>query len=276
MHRYKLTLEYDGTEFHGWQKQFRTECTDGARILEPISDDERLELRTVQSVLERAVRGVIREPIELMGASRTDAGVHARGQVAAFTSNPSEETGSGWPLSRGVEPLRRAINSRLPGDVLVRSIEPVDAGFDPISGALSKGYSYTFHTGADRPVFGRRFVTHAQHELDPAPMREAAALLVGEHDFAGFCAAGHGRATTVRTIFACDVSAPDASNLRLNVSGNGFLWNMVRIIAGTLYDVGRGRIELDRVREALTTGDRRLAGTTLGPEGLCLEWIRYE
>ncbi len=348
MPRYKLTIAYDGTDFCGWQKQeppadmevepgkvlgaaervqsskFKVQSADAAAGEEPVIEPtretgsrERIVLRTVQEVVERAVREVVNEPVEVRGASRTDAGVHARGQVAAFTcSGRDEETErrrdevspltplplhpftpsrSGWPLSRGTDRLMQAINARLPEDVLVVGAEVVHDSFDPISDCVAKGYPYTLHVSRDRPLFDRRFVHHVWVPLDVDAMRRAAERIVGEHDFAAFAKAGHGRETTVRTVFGCGVVESGTSahqhsdtgaqghrgtgdwsrRLRIEVSGNGFLYNMVRIIAGTLVEVGRGRLTPDDVSATIESQDRRRAGPTLPPHGLCLEWVRY-
>lgn len=332
MPRYKLTIAYDGTDFCGWQKQFPHsesvpshrhgfKAGDPEELGEPEGAAPRLdagdpaappagaeecaharrELRTVQSVVERAVRLVVREPVVVTGASRTDAGVHARGQVAAFSTLESGR-GRGWPAERGTAPLMRAVNARLPDDVLVRSIEIVPEDFNPIAGAAAKGYTYSLWCADHRPLWSRRTAMHLWHRMDVGAMRACAAEIVGTHDFKAFAATGHGRLTTVRTVFGCEVleagandhRADDAGDpgwpcsegltgeadgsvqrLSIRVWGNGFLWNMVRIIAGTLVEAGKGKCGPERVREALRTGDRRLAGPTLPAHGLCLEWIRY-
>jgi tRNA pseudouridine38-40 synthase len=201
-----------------------------------------------------------------------------------------------------------AVNARLPDDVLVRSIEVVPDEFNPIMGAVSKGYTYTLWCSDHRPLWPRRTAMHFWQRMDVEAMRAAAAEIVGTHDFKAFAAAGHGRLTTVRTVFGCEVleegiegsgdqgigtedpNAPvvwprqggltgeadgPVQKLVIRVWGNGFLWNMVRIIAGTLIEAGKGRCSPERVREALRTGNRRLAGSTLPAHGLCLEWIRY-
>jgi tRNA pseudouridine38-40 synthase len=291
--RYKLIIAYDGTDFCGWQKQEPPSTLNiPPSMIMPSAeghDPSRLTLRTVQEVVERAVRYVVREPVELVGASRTDAGVHARAQVAAFTC-----TDDAWPQSRGTTALLRAINSKLPDDVLIVSAEVTSPEFNPIGGATSKAYSYTLHISPHRPLWDRRFVHHVWVPLDLSCMQDAAARVVGEHDFAAFAAAGHGRLSTVRTVSTCGVTpeegigalrpasaalaadAPDwSTRLRIDIAGNGFLWNMVRIIAGTLVDVGRGRLAPDDITRAIESKDRRLAGPTLPPTGLCLEWIRY-
>lgn len=311
--RYRLTVAYEGTAFHGWQKQEPPDpaATPGAAPVPAGSEvrEGRAVLRTVQEIVERAVREVVREPVRLTGASRTDAGVHARGQVAAFSCSGDEGGGgdggrsaeaasrahSGWPAARGLDRLRLAVNARLPEDVLVTAVDVVPETFDPIADARAKGYSYTILCSPHRPLWERRWVFHSWRDLDAAAMDGAARLLVGEHDFAAFAAAGHGRLTTVRTIFDCRVrvvetalappgARPDANPdghcrgtlLRIDVCGNGFLYNMVRIIAGTLHEVGRGKMDASSMPEILASRDRRRAGPTLPPEGLCLEWVRYE
>lgn len=325
--RYKLTIAYDGTGFHGWQKQEppmpdeaepsrRAYEVAAAEGLKPVIPG-RVALRTVQAIVERAVRRVVRERIELMGASRTDAGVHARGQVAAFTCSPTEplaeargpanaettestETDTaiipapshtGWPIARGLDRLVRAINGKLPDDVQVLSAEMVSDDFNPIADCTSKGYSYTLHVSTTRPLWDRRLVQQVWTELNVERMREAAVRLVGEHDFAAFAAAGHGRQSTVRTVHGVGISEEKISDeatqrrsdeggewarrVRIEISGNGFLYNMVRIIAGTLVEVGRGKMTPDDVSAAIESKDRRNAGPTLPAQGLCLEWIRY-
>lgn len=280
--------------------------------------DGRVALRTVQGVVERAVRDVVREHVELIGASRTDSGVHARGQVAAFTCEPRNvppvatqiagtregkvaadragagaagqafsgtdsgaSAGIGWPLERGVDRLAAAINSRLPEDVMVQRAFVAGNDFDPIGDAVSKGYSYTFHVGPTRPLWDRRLVHHVwdRRGLDAPAMHDAAQVLVGEHDFAAFAAAGHGRLTTVRRVLSCAVAhvpAADGQRVRIDIAGTGFLWNMVRIIAGTLMQVGLGQRSIDDVRAAVASRRRDDAGPTLPPTGLCLEWIKYD
>ncbi|MEL6797453.1 MAG: tRNA pseudouridine(38-40) synthase TruA [Planctomycetota bacterium] len=273
MPRYKLTIAYDGTDYCGWQKQ---------EPPDPERPGERTTLRTVQGVVEDAAREVLREPgLVLTGASRTDSGVHALGQVAAFTSEPDASAGVGWPEDRGTDRLVKALNSKLPRDVLIRDAELVADDFEPIGGATSKEYTYTIVSGEPRPLWDRRYVWHTWYELDLERMREAAKHLVGEHDFAAFAQINHGRKTTVRTIFACDVEQPGTTNpdeqrFVVRVSGSGFLYNMVRIVAGTLMEVGRRRIEPGDIPAIIESKDRRRAGVTLPPTGLRLAWVRYE
>lgn len=292
MARYRLTIAYDGTEFHGWQRQHapasHIEGKGEPRLVEPLpgepvrrSDDEadggsrgaRIELRTVQRILERTVWEVLREPVSVRGASRTDSGVHAKAQTGAFSVRDDR---------RGPEDdrLAMALNARLPDDVVIRSCVRTREDFDPISDCLAKGYRYTILAGRERPLWDRRYVTHVPVALATDLMREAAGLIVGTHDFAAFTNAGHGRESTVRRVDACSVEdvsvdAPCAQRIAIDVAGPGFLYNMVRIIAGTLVEVGKGRLSVEDVRIAIETGDRRRSGPTMPPEGLCLEWMRY-
>tara|TARA_R110002072_G_scaffold101057_1_gene222733 strand:- start:588 stop:1475 length:888 start_codon:yes stop_codon:yes gene_type:complete len=293
-----LVVAYDGTDFCGWQKQEPpadefgdggVEGSKGEVVGRVVKDGvERVQLRTVQHVLERAVRDALREEVVLTGASRTDSGVHAWGQSAFFVSEPMGEKGVGWPADRGVEKLVKAVNGRLPRDVWVRSAEIVGEDFNVIGGATSKEYTYTIACGETRPIFGRRYVWHTWYDLDVAKMNEAAKVLIGEHDFAGFAQINHGRKTTVREIFDCSVEEIDGGNdvvgvggdgvklVRVRVSGSGFLYNMVRIVAGTLVEVGRGKMSVDDVRRVVAEADRLSnRGMTLPPMGLRLEWIRY-
>jgi len=249
--RYKLIIAYDGAGFHGWQEQ---------------TGDDQSHLRTVQKVVRQAVQQVVRQPVTLRGASRTDTGVHALGQVAQFDAHNVTV-----PLDR----LAMAINSRLPDDVEVRHAEPTDESFDAISQATDKQYRYRIWNTAHRPLGLRHQVYHCWLDLDVEAMNNAAARLVGAHDFAAFTNAGHGRITTVREVFACGVERALEPEIHMTIRGNGFLYNMVRIIAGTLIEVGRGHWSPDRIDQLLASGDRHQAGPTLPPNGLCLEWIKY-
>ena len=252
MVRYRLIVAYEGTEFHGWQKQ------------EPKNAPP---LRTVQGVLESVVSKVVREPVILVGASRTDSGVHAKGQVAAFSTN------------REIPPerLARAITSRCPEDLQILSADVVHDGFDPIADARIKKYRYQIQHGrVIRPLFDRRTVWTTHHDLDLMRMKDGAARLVGTHDFEPFASANHGRETTVRTILECDVECSSGNRITIEVVGNGFLYNMVRIIAGSLLEIGRGARSPESIDQAFSSGDRSLTGPTLGPQGLSLEWIEHE
>lgn len=232
----------------------------------------RAQLRTVQDVVQRAVREVIREPVIVVGASRTDSGVHAKAQTAAFTVSDERRAHHGPPDER----LAMAINSRLPEDVLVTECRRVHDDFDPIKDCVAKGYRYSLHVSRDRPLWERKYVHHIWTELDCEAMQAGAEALVGTHDFAAFAAAGHGRETTVRTVLACRVKRPVREKVLIDVSGTGFLWNMVRIIAGTLVEVGKGRLRAEEIAGIIASRDRRNAGPTLPAQGLCLEWVHYD
>ncbi len=299
MPRYKLTIAYDGTDFVGWQKQEPPErgpesklpVPDASKVLEGYDSVRpgRMVLRSVQAVLERAVREAVREPVLVKGASRTDSGVHAGGffpdgrrggQVAAFTCSDGDGAGIGWPVERGAWRLAQTLNSKLPPDLLVLDAEVVEDGFDPISDCTAKGYSYTIFCGKTRPLWRRREAYFYRGSLDVEAMREAAEAVVGEHDFASFAAAGHGRRTTVRTVYGCEVSEEpcardDGTIVRMKIWGNGFLYNMVRILGGTLVAAGAGKIAPADVAGIIEAKDRTKAGATLPPEGLCLEWVEY-
>ena len=251
---YRGCVAYDGSGFYGWQRQ----------ILDGV------ELRTVQHELESAANRVLKPTdrrVVVHGASRTDTGVHAQGQLIRF------HAATRIPADR----IARAITSRLPEDVAVTHIEPADPDFCVFRQVRDKQYRYRVFTGNRRPLTVRHQVYHCFHELDLVRMQEAARQLVGTHDFAGFSAAGHGRATTVRTVHACEVQShrpPTGDEVHLVVRGDGFLYNMVRIIAGTLVDLGRGQAPPDAVQRTLASRDRRDAGRTLTAAGLTLEWIR--
>jgi len=264
--RYLLTVAYDGTSFHGWQKQ------------EPPDSEP---LRTVQHVLEQTLGRVLQQPISTMGASRTDAGVHAGslpppeeaddvslcfGQAVSFTA------ASRIPTRRMAE----AIRSRLPEQLDVRRVIEVPDDFDVIGDVTSKQYRYRIFNHAARPLLQRKSVYHCWYPLNPLLMHAAARKLVGTHDFACLANSNHGREDTVRTIHDCRVEhCPDTREIHAVVSGSGFLYHMVRIIAGTLIEVGRGRFDVDHIDKILSENQRDLAGPTLPPHGLSLEWIRY-
>jgi tRNA pseudouridine38-40 synthase len=241
-----MLIAYDGTEFHGWQKQ--------------------PEMRTVEGVVEQAVRRVVRHQASLNGSGRTDSGVHARGQVANFLSE------SHIPCSN----LCKAIGSRLPKDVSLIRVGEAALDFRSSRDASSKLYRYTIYNDSHRPVERhlQRYAYHYWHPLDVERMRAAAMHLVGEHDFAALATKGSPRETTVRTVFRLDVQS-FFNEIRIDVEGSGFLYNMVRNIAGTLIEVGRGHWSPERMPEILASGDRSQAGPTAPARGLCLQWVKY-
>lgn len=260
MPRLRLLVAYDGTDFHGWQRQVPPGLP---------------ELRTAQGVLTEAVHDLVGAAIPVLGASRTDAGVHARGQVASFSIDQ---------LRIPVERISMALNTRLPRDLEVVAADEVDESFDPVRSCVSKSYSYRLRMAdGTRPrglegratPFERRFTTVCRHPIDVARVRAAAARVVGTHDFRAFAHEPDQRETTIRTVLGCAITNPEPGIIRFDVSGSGFLHHMVRILVGTLVEVGRGRLEPSDIDRIIAQRDRSEAGPTMPPEGLCLEWIHY-
>lgn len=258
--RYKLTIAYRGTAYHGWQKQLANMYYKG-----PPPSGGLEGIPTIQEILALAIKDVVKHPINLVGSSRTDARVHAKGQVAHFDTSMIQIPPRG---------LQRGINSRLPDDIDVRSIEPVPATFDAISSTVSKRYQYLIWNDHRKPVMFCDLAWNWWHKLDIDAMEDAAGRFVGTHDFAGFAKTGHGRDSTVRTVYGCDISYRKP-RLVIGVEGNGFLWNMVRIMVGTLVQVGMGTYQPEDVTRMLKTPDRTASGHTAPAHGLFLQWIRY-
>ena len=240
----KLTVLYDGSEYHGWQIQSG--------------------LRTIQAALTEAIQEFIDVEVRVFGASRTDAGVSALGQVALV------QIDSAIP----VENLAKVITHRLPPEIAVAEAVEVPQGFDLIGAAKSKLYRYTIFTGACRPVLQIKHCWHLPQKLDIAAMAQAGAMLVGKKDFKSFAAAADQRENTVRTIFRCDVTNEN-DWIYIDVEGDGFLYNMVRNIVGTLVEVGSGRQKTEKINEILEAKDRTAAGPIAPAAGLCLMWIKY-
>jgi tRNA pseudouridine38-40 synthase len=239
----RLTVEYDGTDFHGWQTQ--------------------PDVRTGQGVLNEALSIALRHPVRVVAASRTDAGVHAFGQVVSFETTSSVPVGS----------IVRAVGAHLPKDLAVSDAREVEVEFSARFSARGKWYRYRIlDSRGPRPLEAR--TSHrSRWPLDEGRMREAASLLVGTHDFRGFAKCKEIRPTT-RTLFSVDVLREGAIVL-IDVRGEAFLYNMVRILAGTLLEVGRGARSPSIVGHVLRTGDRGLAGPTLPGCGLFLVEVFY-
>jgi len=244
MRRLKLLIEYDGSGFSGWQVQ-------------PGQN-------TVQETLEQALGEVLGENPRIHGAGRTDAGVHALGQVAHF------DTSSPLP----VRAVRAETNRRLPETVSLRTVEDIDPGFHSRYDATGKLYRYLARTGPRRsPYWAGRAGWCGPVELDP--MRRAAGHLVGTHDFSAFAAAGRPVADPVRTVSFLKLSSADRELLTIDIQADGFLYRMVRNIVGTLFEVGRGSISPERLARILASRERSQAGPTAPPEGLCLLRVFY-
>jgi len=288
----KLTIAYDGSSYHGWQTQPGK--------------------RTIQDELNRAISSLTGCKVTVHGASRTDAGVSALGQVGLI------QIDSPIPTSN----LAKAITDRLPADIAIAEAVEVPWGFDLISSVKKKLYRYTIHTGQLRPVLQIKHCWHLPTRLDTKAMARAAKLLVGEHDFKSFASAGDRRTSSVRTIFRCDVNSScvvrdascgerltaekrgdteniDSCLLRRNdnteynrqcairntqyesgwvyvdVEGNAFLYNMVRNIVGTLVEIGRSKWKPEKIAEILEARKRTAAGPIAPAQGLCLMWIKH-
>lgn len=245
MKRIRLTVAYDGTDYCGWQIQ-----PNGI---------------TIEEMLNRAIRNLTGEEIRVIGASRTDSGVHALGNVAVF------DTESSIPPER----MSYALNQRLPGDIVVVRSEEVAPDWHPrYQDHIRKTYEYHIYNGESPNPLRKRYSAYLSYPLDIERMREGAAYLVGEHDFASFCCVRSQVEHTVRTIEELTITR-EGPEIVIRVSGNGFLYNMVRIIAGTLIRVGRGFYGPEKVKEILEEKKRTNAGVTAPPEGLVLTEILY-
>ncbi|MDO5417384.1 MAG: tRNA pseudouridine(38-40) synthase TruA, partial [Lachnospiraceae bacterium] len=246
MKRVKLVVAYDGTNYHGWQLQ-----PNGVSI---------------EEVLNRTLSELLREPIQVIGASRTDSGVHALGSVAVF------DTGNRMPA----EKICFALNQRLPEDIRIQSSEEVPLTWHPRKQNCVKTYEYKImNRKIDMPV-GRLYTYFCYFPMDVEKMRQAAAYLIGEHDFKSFCTVRTQAEETVRTIYALTVERGSDDVVTIRISGSGFLYNMVRIIAGTLLRVGTGLYAPEHVEEILDAKDRQAAGPTLPAKGLTLISLEYE
>lgn len=245
MKRVKMIVAYDGTNYKGWQVQ-----PNGI---------------TIEEVLNRELSRMLGEQIVVTGASRTDSGVHSLGNVAIF------DTETKMPADK----ISFALNQRLPEDIVVQGSCEVPADWHPRYAASRKTYEYRILNRTFR-MPTRRLDTYFYHyPLDVEKMKKAASFLVGEHDFKSFCAVGAQVKTTVRTIYACDVKK-DGDIITIRVIGSGFLYNMVRIIAGTLIRVGSGEMPPEQIREILEAHDRSAAGPTAPAHGLTMMGIVYE
>lgn len=245
----KLTLSYDGGAYAGWQVQ--------------------PDKPTVQGTLEAALRQITQEPIRVTAAGRTDAGVHALGQVAGFATATRLTNAE----------LQRALNAVLPADVAVLSLEDAPKAFHATRDAVAKRYRYQIHNGRTPSVFDRHYAWHYPQPLDAAAMHAAGQALVGRHDFSSFETAGSERPDSIRTIHELSVARGSqelAERVTIEVAGDGFLYNMVRTIVGTLVEVGVGARDVNWLAAVLAACDRRQAGQTSPPHGLFLVSVSYE
>ena len=241
--RLMAVVEYDGTDYLGFQVQARG--------------------RTVQGEIERALRAVTQEEIRIIGAGRTDAGVHARGQVIAFNT--------AWRHS--IEELQHALNAVLPKDIAVRELRPVAKGFHPRFDAVSREYRYTVLNQRWRSPLARRFAYHFPQSLDVAAMNEAAGTLVGTHDFAAFGRAPQGD-NTVRQVHRAQCTSEEPF-VYFDITANAFLYRMVRRLVGTLLRVGTGELSPQGFEEILQAADGERASKAVPAHGLCLIRVNY-
>ncbi|MBQ7573175.1 MAG: tRNA pseudouridine(38-40) synthase TruA [Clostridia bacterium] len=240
----RLDLQYDGTNYHGWQTQPNA--------------------ITVQSVITRAIATLTAERINLIGCGRTDAKVHAINYTANF------ETNTTIPISQ----LPYAINSHLPNDIVIKRATLVDDNFRANQSAKKKTYVYRVLNSEFPDAFLTNYTWHYKYDLDIGKMKTAAREFLGEHDFVGFASAGFSVKTTVRTIYSLDISKND-DIIEFEICGNGFLYNMVRIITGTLVNMGNGRLDYTKAGEIIASCDRERAGITAPPQGLFLKEVFY-
>ena len=245
MRKLRLLIEYDGTAYHGWQVQ-----PNGV---------------TVQELLEKYLTQITKTPVRVFGAGRTDAGVHAKGQVAHFLTESAMTP----------REFLKALNSCLPADIVILKVDEVDERFHAQMSAVAKLYRYSILNRDYPSALDCRFAHYIAQPLNARAMRQAAAVLVGRHDFTSFRGAGCAAKTSTRTIRVCEIRE-EGDYLRIEVEGDGFLKHMVRNIAGTLIEIGKGRLSAGDMQAILDSRDRKNAGPTAPSRGLCLEWISYE
>ncbi len=245
MQNLRMTIQYDGTKYDGWQRQGNTK-------------------NTIQEKIETVISRITGEEIELNGSGRTDAGVHALGQVANFKTDSEYDE----------EYMLKEINRYLPKDIRLLDLKKEDIRFHSRLNAKRKTYIYRIDNTDFGSVFDRRYAMRFNERLDVKAMKEAAAFYVGEHDFKSFCTKKSMKKSTVRRIYSVDITKNNGI-IEIIYCGNGFLYNMVRIIAGTLIDVGRGRINPWDIADIIEARDRGRAGFTAEPEGLFLKSVEY-
>lgn len=247
MRNIRIIIEYDGTNYSGWQMQKNAP--------------------SIQEEIQKAIKRITGEDVNLIGAGRTDAGVHAKGQTANFI------TESRIPGDR----FAWALNTYLKEDIVIKSSEEVSLSFHSRYDAKSKIYSYTIHKGLFPPAIMRNYVYHVNYgsKIDMEKMRKAAEYLTGTHDFKAFMAAGSKVVNTVRTIYSIKIEEND-EYIKIYYHGNGFLYNMVRILTGTILYASIGKLNVDDIPDIIEKGERELAGITVPAHGLCLENVYYD
>lgn len=244
MKNIKLTIEYDGTNYNGWQKQKQG--------------------KTIQESIEKAIEKIVKEEVSITGSSRTDSGVHAKGMIANFM------TESRVPPER----FREAINTKLPDDIAIIKSEEVPLEFHSRYNSKGKTYCYTLINRREKVALLKNYVYHVVEPLDVKRMEETCKYFIGKHDFSAFKTNGSSVKTTVRTISDLHIEK-DNEFIKIFVTADGFLYNMVRIIVGTLVEVGLGKKKPEEVLSAINTGNREESGHCAPPNGLVLEKVYY-
>ena len=245
MRNIKLTIEYDGNCYNGWQKQ-----------------PNKLN---IQGEIERAIYNITKEEVDLIGSGRTDAGVHALGQVANFKTNSQIS----------IEKLPLAINSQLKNSIVIKEAEEVNERFHSRYNAKHKTYRYIINNSKCGTAIYRNLEYSYPFKLDAEKMKQASKYFEGEHDFKAFKSSGTSSKNSVRTIYKAIVKQ-EGEKIIIELTGNGFLYNMVRIISGTLLDVGLGKIQPEEIPEMIESKDRQRAGKTLPAHGLYLVEVKYD
>lgn len=245
MRNIKLTIEYDGKCYNGWQKQ-----------------PNKLN---IQGEIERAIYNITKEEVDLIGSGRTDAGVHALGQVANFKTNSQIS----------IEKLPLAINSQLKNSIVIKEAEEVNERFHSRYNAKHKTYRYIINNSKCGTAIYRNLEYSYPFKLDAEKMKQASKYFEGEHDFKAFKSSGTSSKNSVRTIYKAIVKQ-EGEKIIIELTGNGFLYNMVRIISGTLLDVGLGKIQPEEIPEVIESKDRQRAGKTLPAHGLYLVEVKYD
>jgi tRNA pseudouridine38-40 synthase len=244
-HNIKLVLTYDGSRYHGWQRQ-----PNGT---------------TIQEVIEEKIQTMVKEAVTLIASGRTDAGVHAFNQVCHFKTNSA------------IDPaiLKKGLNSLLPEDILVTDAEYVSLDFHARYDAKSKTYEYRILNREEPDIFRRKYVWHIRMPLDVVKMRKCAAFLLGTHDFSSFKSSGSGNINPVRSVLNAGIYGPESGRLRFVIEADGFLRHMVRSIVGTLVEAGLGKINSSGFKEIIESKDRNMAGVKAPAQGLFLIKVLY-
>lgn len=244
MKNIKLTIEYDGTNYCGWQKQKSG--------------------RTVQETIEKAISKIVKEEVSINGSSRTDSGVHAKGMVANFITNSSVPP----------ERFREAINTKLPDDIAIIKSEEVNEDFHARYSSKGKTYCYTLINREEKCALYRNYAYHVKDKLNVELMEKACQYFIGKHDFTAFKTSGSSVKTSIRTVKDLHIEK-DGEIIKIYVTADGFLYNMVRIIVGTLIEVGTYRINYEDLESIINSGRREEAGFCVPPNGLVLEKVYY-